>query len=416
MGFSRIYRTLLRRLTTPGVPPMAEDTRQTFRYDRLRAAATGVLDSAGATFLLLIAVQILHADALSKSLIAAGSNIGLLLTLWLVPAVERLGMPVARIASIFYAAGGLCFLAVAAFPAIGVFVPAAVTAMALNNLVIPLLTTIYQSNYPARERGRLVSSALMVRVTIAALAGVLGGWLLNANPQGFRLLLAAFGIAQLWSAFTVRRMPSPVLPRQGRSPLHAMRYIRSDRTLRLTLLAWMLMGFANLMMLPLRVEFLANPRYGVSLGAAQIALYTTIVPSVVRIALTPLWGRLFDRMNFFLLRIVLNIGFAIGTAAFFFGVSTPGLLAGAIVFGASAAGGEIAWSLWVTKFSPPGHVPEYMSVHTFFTGLRGVLAPLLAFQLIERLPIATLALICAAMIAAASLVLVPEMKGQRNGA
>jgi MFS family permease len=389
---------------------MPENTRQTYRYDRLRAVATGVLDSASATFLLLIAVQILHADALSKSFIAAGSNIGLLLTLWLVPAAERLGKPVARIAGVFYALGGLCFLIAAAFPSLAVFTPAAVTAMALNNLAIPLLTQIYQSNYPARERGRLVSSALMIRVTVAALAGVLGGWLLNTNPELFRVLLAAFGLSQLWSAFTVRRMPSPVLPRQGHSPLHAMRYIRTDRTLRLTLLAWMLMGFANLMMLPLRVEFLANPRFGISLDAAQIAAYTTIVPSVVRIVLTPVWGRLFDRMNFFLLRIVLNVGFAIGTAAFFFGTSTPGLLAGAIVFGASAAGGEIAWSLWVTKFSPPEHVAEYMSVHTFFTGLRGVLAPLLAFQLIERLPITTLGLLCAGMIALASLVLVPEMR------
>jgi MFS family permease len=414
MGFSHNCKRLFHRLLTPGSLAMAENTRQTFRYDRLRAAATGILDSASATFLLLIAVQILHADALSKSLIAAGSNIGLLLTLWLVPTAERLGLPVARIAGVFYALGGMLFLTAAAFPAPGVFVPATVLAMALNNLAIPLLTQIYQSNYPARERGRLVSSALMIRVTVAALAGVLGGWLLNSNSQTFRLLLAAFGLSLLWSAFTVHRMPSPVLPRQGHSPLHAMRHIRTDRTLRLTLLAWMLMGFANLMMLPLRVEFLANPRYGITLDSAQIAMYTTIVPSIVRIALTPVWGRLFDRMNFFVLRIVLNIGFALGTAAFFFGISTPGLLAGAVVFGASAAGGEIAWSLWVTKFSPPEQVAEYMSVHTFFTGLRGVLAPLLAFQLIEHLPIATLGLICAGMIVLASLVLVPEMRGKKS--
>ena len=193
-----------------------------------------------------------------------------------------------------------------------------------------------------------------------------------------------------------------------------MRHIRTDRTLRYTLLAWMLMGIANLMMVPLRVEYLANPRFGMALEPQRIALFTIVVPSLVRIALTPLWGRLFDRMNFFAMRIVLNIGFALGTAGFFIGNSDVGLFASAIVFGAAAAGGELAWSLWVTKFSPPEHVAEYMSVHTFFTGVRGIIAPLFAFQLVEAVPISTMGLVCAGMIVAASLILVPEMRNLRR--
>jgi hypothetical protein len=110
------------------------------------------------------------------------------------------------------------------------------------------------------------------------------------------------------------------------------------------------------------------------------------------------------------MRIVLNVGFAIGTSAFFVDDGMLGLWFGALVFGASAAGGELAWSLWVTKFSPPEHVMEYMTVHTFFTGVRGILAPLLAFQLIEMLSITTMGFLCAALIALASLILVPEMR------
>jgi hypothetical protein len=119
-------------------------------------------------------------------------------------------------------------------------------------------------------------------------------------------------------------------------------------------------------------------------------------------------------MNFFAMRIVLNIGFALGTAGFFIGNSDVGLFASAIVFGAAAAGGELAWSLWVTKFSPPEHVAEYMSVHTFFTGVRGIIAPLFAFQLVEAVPISTMGLVCAGMIVAASLILVPEMRNLRR--
>ena len=71
---------------------------------------------------------------------------------------------------------------------------------------------------------------------------------------------------------------------------------------------------------------------------------------------------------------------------------------GGVIFGASNAGGDIAWSLWVTKFAPPGRIADYMSVHTFFTGVRGVAAPLMAFHLINRFSLADLGIFNAALI------------------
>ena len=57
-----------------------ERTRVTFLYERLRAASQGVLETAGATFLLLIAVQGLHAGPVAKALVASGGSLGLLLS------------------------------------------------------------------------------------------------------------------------------------------------------------------------------------------------------------------------------------------------------------------------------------------------------------------------------------------------
>ncbi|MEZ5302399.1 MAG: hypothetical protein R3F11_17460 [Verrucomicrobiales bacterium] len=48
-------------------------------------------------------------------------------------------------------------------------------------------------------------------------------------------------------------------------------------------------------------------------------------------------------------------------------------------------GGNIAWSLWVTKLAPADRVAEYMSVHTFTTGLRGMAAPFLGFWLAAQI-------------------------------
>jgi len=123
------------------------------------------------------------------------------------------------------------------------------------------------------------------------------------------------------------------------------------------------------------------------------------------------WGHLFDRMNFFALRITLNVGFALGILAFFMSNTFWGMIAGGVIFGISNAGGDVAWSLWVTKFAPPGRVADYMSVHTFFTGIRGVLAPITAFYMITRLGLAPamLAGFSSALIVGGTLILVPEL-------
>jgi MFS family permease len=176
----------------------------------------------------------------------------------------------------------------------------------------------------------------------------------------------------------------------------------------------MLMGFANLMMLPMRIEYLANPNYGLALSAAEIAFLTGVVPNSARLVLSPVWGTLFDRMNFFVLRVVVNIGFALGIFAFFTSNSILGLLVGAVIHGIANAGGDVAWGLWVTKFAPPDRVADYMSVHTFFTGVRGVLAPLVAFHLVAVLSMSTLGWISGALIVAASLLLLPEIPHGRG--
>jgi MFS family permease len=119
-------------------------------------------------------------------------------------------------------------------------------------------------------------------------------------------------------------------------------------------------------------------------------------------------------MNFFALRVTLNIGFAIGILTFFTTNSFAGLVTGAIVFGISNAGGDVAWSLWVTKFAPAGRVADYMSVHTFLTGVRGVLAPMFAFYFVSKLSLGMLAAISSGLIVLATALLIPEIKSGRK--
>ncbi len=115
-------------------------------------------------------------------------------------------------------------------------------------------------------------------------------------------------------------------------------------------------------------------------------------------------------MNFFVLRLLLNLGLVLGILSFFTTGSEIGLVVGGIVFGISNAGADVAWSLWVTKFAPPDRVADYMSVHTFFTGVRGVLAPVAAFSLVAGVTIHTMGWISVGLIMVGSLFLLPEVR------
>ncbi len=423
----------------------AQRTAQTYRYERWRALASGILEAAGGTFLLLIAVRWFQAGENAKALVAAGGSFGLMLGPWVVAKVEslrwRTSLAAARL--MWFGAGWLVLMTF--WPVLPVFVIGSIVAMTTASAAIPLMTQIYQENYPERERGKLFSRAFMIRIASSIVFSGIAGlvlseksdelqWILThlfmlpasftARLHGhigyFPYLLITFALAFGFAGFCVSRIPSqPLTVSGGTHPFRALRFVREDPLFRRTLVMWMIMGFANLMIGPLRVDYLANTRHGVtwngqSLTTVQIALLVGVIPNLARLVMSPIWGWLFDRMNFFVLRILLNTGFALGMLSFFGGNHFAWLIVGAIIYGISNAGGDVAWSLWVTKFAPPERVADYMSVHTFFTGFRGVLAPVVAFQLAQHFSVSAISWLGAVMIFIATLILIPEIKAGRG--
>jgi MFS family permease len=393
----------------------AERTLQTYRLELRKAVALGVLESAGATFLLLIAVRYFQTGALAKALVASGGSVGLLFSPMMLNLVTRIGLPAARGAAMLASLGSAAFLLMAVFHHPAAFVGGSVLTMACVGASVPLMTQIYRDNYPSKRRGKLYSRTVMVRIGTAAVFSEVAGRVLSADLSHFRWLLLVFAAAFAFVSFCLARMPSrPITDTGGSHPFHAMRHLRLDRVFRHILVCWMLMGFANLMMLPMRVEYLANEKYGLHLDVRMIALLVGVIPNVARLLVSPIWGWIFDRTDFLRLRILLNFGFAAGILCFFLSDSVAGLVAGAVIFGVSASGGDVAWGLWVTKFAPAEHTAEYMAAHTFFTGVRGVIAPQVAFHFTRFISLTPLAWASAAMILLASLLLIPEAREQRR--
>jgi len=423
----------------------ASRTALTYRYERWRALASGILEAAGSTFLLLIAVRWFNAGDNAKALVAAGGSFGLALGPWVVAQVETLRWRTSLAASRLMWLGALCFVIMTLWPVLPVFVIGSIIATATASAAVPLFTQIYQENYPETARGKLFSRTFMIRIAASILFSGMAGFILSENPaelhwllvhllrlpsdlvsslhgdiKNFPVLLIIFAFAFAFAGFCVARIPSqPLTASGGTHPFRALRFVRDDALFRRTLIMWMIMGFANLMIGPLRVEYLANSKHGLTwngqmLSTIQIALLVSIIPNLARLVMSPLWGWLFDRMNFFVLRIVLNVGFALGMLSFFGGNHALWLILGAIIYGISNAGGDVAWSLWVTKFAPAERVADYMSVHVCFTGLRGILAPIVAFQLAARWSVSSISWLGAGMIIVATLILIPEIKFGRS--
>ncbi len=403
------------------LPPPVNDERRTLVFDLARNGAGGFVDSAERTFFLLIAIKVLAAGSWPKAIIASGVGFGFLFTPWIVQLVRNSQRPVT------WAASRLLLVA-AAFSIFASTVKNEVTFMigttlglAVYGSAVPLITAIYNRNYPEGRRGRYVAMGIFVRVACMVVLGLVLGDILKANlatnaDRVWRLVPLAAAVAYLLQAFFISRMPSGPLRLRADEPAnereawkHRRELLRSDALLRNVLSAWMWMGMANLMMLPLRVEYITNPRYGIGLDPLMITLLTTIVPGVVRLVLTVPFGWAFDRLPFFIMRILVNVMFAMSIVAFFIGTSRVGLVIGSVLFGVAVAGGDVLWNLWTVKFAPPGRVADYMSLHTFFTGVRAVLAPMIGFYLITRVETKTMGWICAGLIVVSSTILVPQM-------
>jgi hypothetical protein len=374
----------------------------TFQLERLRAFGMGVLETASATFLLLIAHRIFSAGPGTKAIIQGSGSLGLLLSplavIWAAQRNLSAGTAAARLFSF-----GACSLTLAALtPSLTIFVAGTLVAFVSITAAAPFFAGIYEANYRPDRRGDLYSRNIIIRIAGSVSFAWAAGLLLERRPA----ILLCYAAALAIGALCLHRCPAvPIRTASGSHPLRSFKVVRDDARFRWTLVSWMLMGFAKLTMFPLRVEYLSNTRYGLNLSATDIALLTSIIPNVARLCFSRAWGRLFDRMDFLTLRAILNTGFMLGILSFFTGNGWTGLTAGAVLFGISNAGADVAWTLWVTKFAPHGRVTEYMAVHTFLTGLRGIVAPFAAFYLASHAGIGPTATFMALMILAASLIL-----------
>lgn len=390
--------------------------KRTFKLELLRSVPQGLVTTAATTFVIFIANRDFDMPSRMKAMMLASSSVGLLLSLFVVQWIRRSGWTVNRTAASLWGITGIGFV-MAAFSGDRQWLYFTGICMGFVALGagMPLLSQIYRKHYSDEKRGRLFSISSLLRSTVAAAAGWgFGIWL---QGSGFQMLFVTYGLSCFVMAYCVSAM-APVRLRLSNRIVwfEAFRHAGEDRPFRKLLIVWMILGLGNLISIALFVEYISNPRYGYACDADQSGFITSTIPMIAMMVGVLPWGWVFDRVPFYRVRALVNLFFIIGVLVYFLGDSLLALGIGIAIHGIARSGGEILWSLWTTRFAESDRVAEYQSVHSFLTGVRGVMAPLIAFAVVENLGPSTVAWISAALMGIATVMIFPEIRAESRKA
>ncbi len=387
----------------------------TTRADTVRACMLEPIGSSfrGSGLAVLVALQFFDGADWQKGLLAAVSTCGMLLSPLAVSLAVRVGAPVSRVAGVLVMAAAPGLLLASLAQSLVTFMVGVFLSVPLLGAAVPLGTSMWQQNAPGWLRGRAFSRVTFIGSSVAVASSVLISLWLGDDPGRYRPVTLCFAVMVLVAGVALWRVPTRPLerrPRSGRGrPFGFLTLLWQDRFFGYLCIAQMLIGLGNLATIPLRTEFLGSTERGMGYTAGVVYLITVVVPEVARLGSIPMWGRMFDRLNFAVMRMCVSSCFVVSIPCTF-SPWLPLQLVGAAMFGVAMGGGAIAWSLWVTKLAPAERTADYMAVHTFLTGARGLVGPQLAFAALSIWSIQTVGLVATGIVLLSVLMLLPAIR------
>ena len=358
--------------------------KKTLRWDCIRSVFQGVLDVEFRTVMLLIAIRVFDMPTVLKAVLTSIGFASMLIT----PITQQL---VNRSSLNNMQATAVYFLLISITLLISIFSRNWVMFFGLTALSrifykqpIPLMISVYKNNYPKEIRGKFVGYAFTCMAFSGMIFSKTIGQLLDVRQNNFRWVLFLASICSLLCAASFLKIPAQKIMLRKKPPLgDNFKIIIQDKLFLKILIFYSFIAVANQMTTPLRIEYLANYRYGFHLSNQTVLLLTSIVPMFFRIFSSPFWGHIYDRFGFIVTRQMVTLYFLMGIPLFFVSHNILVITIVGVFLGIGSGGGGIIWSLWVSKIAPKERLNEYMSADTAVIGLRDSLAPSLGYILLS---------------------------------
>jgi hypothetical protein len=278
-----------------------------------------------------------------------------------------------------------------------------------------LVTAIWERNVPSTARGRLFGFVTSAASLVGFASSLAIAWYMGDDPGRYRPVMLGLAVMLALASLAAWQLPAQRLRRTVRNPVRLLSVLVENPTFGYLSIVWMLLGFGNLASWPLRMEYVASGEHGFAYDPDTVLLLTVVLPQAVTLVASPLWGRTFDRASFIWVRLAINAAF-MSSIVLFFRPSLASQVAGSAMLGLGRGGGLVAWNLWVTKYAPAERTADYMSVHTFLTGTRGLVAPILAYALLDALSLQAVTRVSLALILISCVMLIPLVPRRASAA
>lgn len=359
-------------------------SKKTYLYDCIRGPFNGIIYTGFMTLALLISIRHFEAPTWIKSCIASADSVGRFITPLTLSFGLWLGLPTAKLALRYMLAiAGLLLIAGLATN-IWCYALAMFLAYILFAQPPQLMVHVYSQNYPKDTRGSRVSTMFVLSTLVGIISSKLFGYWLDIDITNYKYELFFMAACAIMCAWTLKHIPSqPFSSESSGKPIQNFSLVFKDKLFGWMVLGYFILGIGNAMVIPIRIEYMANVEYEINASNSAITIINVVIPGLSIVLSTKVWGLIFDKINFITTRLLINTCFILSYLAFFATKSLTILGLSQAINGFAVAGGMIVWNLWVTKIAPKERVPAYMSAHSSCSGIRGMIAPAIAYTILQ---------------------------------
>lgn len=354
--------------------PIADRVRHDFRLDLLSAILFGTFNGSVISYLYVVG-RTIGVSPFGISILVAMPAVGSILALPVSLAIRGPGGR--RFMFLAWSLGrGLMILTVLSSAPWLYLILAGIYQIS-SSIASPFYAAIMERIYPREFRGQLMSLVRVGSGTATTLTSLLVATLLGGLHVRFGIIFCATGILALCSlALFSRVTPAESKPRPRRSLRESFVILKRNPRFAEYQLAVFFMGFGNIVAGTLYPLVLVDKLHG-GYGVAGVLTVCTSLGYMVSFFL---WGRVVDRKGPLFTMLITGLTACGGPIVMLLAPDPLWLIPAALLAGINAAGFELGVYSAVIHYAAgtPQEVPQYMAMHSYFSGVRGITAPFLA--------------------------------------